>query len=71
MKSGYATFKNYVYLGKVPNNVRLRAKRAGLKPVNVKDFRKIIMNASAFNIFLYEGTWYDTVKVHTCTSSSD
>lgn len=58
--TGYPTFRNFVCLGRAGASVRRRAKKAGLKVVNAKQFRLVVRGG--FSALVYQGTWYDTVK---------
>lgn len=61
-KPGYLTFRSYVYLGRVRNSVRERARRAGLVSIDKRTMRNMIQNSFAGSRMLYEGVWHDTVR---------
>lgn len=59
----YLTWKNKVYLGKyVKKDVKKRAKKAGLKPLNAAQLRKLRVSMQTINWIIEEGRWYDTVR---------
>lgn len=59
---GYPTFKNHVCLFKSKTKVRENAKKAGLLPVNQKQFRKLLNETQAIQHLISCGTWFDTVR---------
>ena len=59
---GYLTIRNFVHLGRVPDNVKARARRAGLHVVTVAEMRKMIAGRNVLQRAIEEGIWYDTVK---------
>ena len=58
----FPTLRDVVYLGRVSQNVRARAKRAGLKVVTAKQYRGLYWSSSALERAFGSGAWYDTVK---------
>lgn len=59
----YETLRNFVYLGPHPTkNLKRRARKAGLRPLTVKQWRAMHGNQQAIIRMLYGGRWYDTVK---------
>jgi hypothetical protein len=58
----YATLGVCVYLGRVNRNVRMRAKRAGLRIVDAKKFHKMHLDMMAIERIDCQGYWHDTVK---------
>lgn len=59
---GYATFRNFVYLGVTTKAAKRRAALAGLIVVTAKQYRKLHEEAGAGTRLMYCGIWYDTVR---------
>lgn len=62
----FLTMGPYVYLGKgVSSRTRKNATLAGLIPIDVKKFRKLLNANMAVQRLINQGYWYDTVKYTT------